>query len=148
MALAQANEMSDFGSFCDEASDSDVSGEAADEEVEEKKEGQVESKDLDLAHEGGSNANDGEVDDEDDDEGFEDDDGDQDEQLMPVLKVNRHETIKQEEQDEEANLENFDKFDYRNVDLNKLSDEELKAHKQAMEVKFKQNAVKKGDPGF
>lgn len=46
-----------------------------------------------------------------------------------------------------ANID-FDKFDYSKADLNKLSDEELKAHKAAMEVKFKQNAVKKGDPGF
>lgn len=32
--------------------------------------------------------------------------------------------------------------------MNKLSDAELKAHKAAMEVKFKKNNVKKGDPGF
>ena len=39
-------------------------------------------------------------------------------------------------------------FDYRKADLNKLDDDELKAHKAAMDVKFQQNAVKKGDPGF
>ena len=29
-----------------------------------------------------------------------------------------------------------------------MSDEELKAHKAAMEVKFQKNNIKKGDPGF
>ena len=31
----------------------------------------------------------------------------------------------------------FNKFDYKKTDLNKLDDVELKAHKAAMEVKFK-----------
>lgn len=52
-----------------------------------------------------------------------------------------------EEQKRAANID-FSKFDYSKADLNKLSDAELKAHKAAMEIKFKQNAVKKGDPGF
>lgn len=42
----------------------------------------------------------------------------------------------------------FTKFDYKKTDLNKLSDAELKAHKAAMEVNFKKNNIKKGDPGF
>ena len=46
-----------------------------------------------------------------------------------------------------ANID-FDKFNYKTTDLNKLSDTELKAHKAAMEVNFQKNNVKKGDPGF
>ena len=42
----------------------------------------------------------------------------------------------------------FSTFNYKTADLNKLSDEELKAHKAAMEVKFQKNNIKKGDPGF
>lgn len=42
----------------------------------------------------------------------------------------------------------FDRFNYKTTDLNKLPDAELKAHKAAMEVGFSANAVKKGDPGF
>ena len=42
----------------------------------------------------------------------------------------------------------MDNFDYRRVDLNKLPDDKIKAHKAAMDVKFKENTVKKGDPGF
>lgn len=52
-----------------------------------------------------------------------------------------------EEQKRAADID-FAKFDYATSDLNKLSDAELRAHKAAMEIKFKQNAVKKGDPGF
>ena len=50
--------------------------------------------------------------------------------------------------EKEAPSENLDNFDYRRVDLNKLPDEKIKAHKAAMDVKFKENTVKKGDPGF
>lgn len=42
----------------------------------------------------------------------------------------------------------FGTFNYKTADLNKLSDEELKAHKAAMEVNFQKNNIKKGDPGF
>ena len=42
----------------------------------------------------------------------------------------------------------FDRFNYKTTDLNKLPDAELKAHKAAMEVGFSANNVKKGDPGF
>ena len=42
----------------------------------------------------------------------------------------------------------FNRFDYKNQDLNKLDDAELKAHKAKMEEGFTKNAIKKGDPGF
>ena len=64
---------------------------------------------------------------------------------MDAQDGQEEEEEKKEAQD--ANID-FEKFDYRSVDLNRLSDEELKAHKAAMEVKFQQNTVKKGDPGF
>ena len=56
----------------------------------------------------------------------------------------------EEEEQKQASTKAIDlrNFDYKKTDLNKLGDAELKAHKAAMEVKFQQNAVKKGDPGF
>ena len=42
----------------------------------------------------------------------------------------------------------FSTFNYKTADLNKLGDEELKAHKAAMEVNFQKNNIRKGDPGF
>ena len=39
-------------------------------------------------------------------------------------------------------------FDYKNTDLNKCTDEELAAHKAAMDVKFMKNSVRPGDPGY
>ena len=42
----------------------------------------------------------------------------------------------------------FNRFDYKTQDLNKLGDAELKAHKAKMEEGFSKNAIKKGDPGF
>ena len=39
-------------------------------------------------------------------------------------------------------------FDYANTNLNKCTDEELKAHKANMEKKFLANAVRPGDAGY
>jgi hypothetical protein len=46
----------------------------------------------------------------------------------------------EEEEDDDINYDNFN--------LNKLSTEELKKHKDKMEVGFRKNSVKPGDPGF
>lgn len=39
-------------------------------------------------------------------------------------------------------------INYDNFDLNKLSTEELKKHKDRMEIGFRKNSLKPGDPGF
>ena len=44
--------------------------------------------------------------------------------------------------------EEMKNFDYKNTDLNKCTDEELAAHKAAMDKKFAANQLKPGDPGF
>lgn len=41
-----------------------------------------------------------------------------------------------------------DNFDYQNTNLNKLSTEQIAAHKKKMDEKFSKNALKPGDPGF
>lgn len=41
-----------------------------------------------------------------------------------------------------------DEFDYDNTNLNKLSDRELKKHKEQMESVFEKNNKKPGDKGF
>lgn len=41
-----------------------------------------------------------------------------------------------------------DGVDYNTYNLNKLSDWELKKHKDKMEKKFQKNYIKPGDPGF
>ena len=38
--------------------------------------------------------------------------------------------------------------DYNNLDLNKLDDQTLKAHKKAMDVDYNKNFVGKSDPRF
>ncbi|CDW76243.1 UNKNOWN [Stylonychia lemnae] len=42
----------------------------------------------------------------------------------------------------------FDKFDYQNTNLNKLSTEQIAAHKKKMDEKFNKNLLKPGDSGF
>jgi hypothetical protein len=42
----------------------------------------------------------------------------------------------------------LDKFDYKNTNLNKLSDYELKMHKMKMDEDFSKKQLKPGDPGF
>ena len=44
--------------------------------------------------------------------------------------------------------EELKNFDYANTNLNKCSDEELKAHKANMEKKFLANVLRPGDPGY
>ena len=39
-------------------------------------------------------------------------------------------------------------FDYQNTNLNKLSTEQIAAHKKKMDEKFNKNSLKPGDPGF
>ena len=46
------------------------------------------------------------------------------------------------------NTDDLKEFDYKNTDLNKCGDYELKRHKLNMEKGFSANAVKKGDSGF
>lgn len=41
-----------------------------------------------------------------------------------------------------------DEVDYQTTNLNKLTPEEVKKHKDKMDVLFKQNQKKPGDPGF
>ena len=45
-------------------------------------------------------------------------------------------------------VDEMEDIDYDNFNLNKLSTEELKKHKDRMEVGFKKNVLKPGDPGF
>jgi hypothetical protein len=40
------------------------------------------------------------------------------------------------------------KYNYDELDLNKLGDAELKAHKKAMDAKFNANIVRPGDAGY
>ena len=40
------------------------------------------------------------------------------------------------------------KYDYNNLNLNKLGDDELKAHKKAMDEVFHKNIVRPGDDGY
>eukprot|EP00347_Sterkiella_histriomuscorum_P001504 403371780 len=42
----------------------------------------------------------------------------------------------------------FDKIDYSNYNLNKLSTEQIEAHKKKMDEKFSKNQLKPGDNGF
>ena len=56
--------------------------------------------------------------------------------------------VESEEENKVAPNIDFDKFDYKTTDLNKLSDAELKAHKAAMEVEFNKKVLRKGDDGF
>ena len=39
-------------------------------------------------------------------------------------------------------------FDYNKLDLNKLADDEIKAHKKAMDEKYHQNIVRPGDADY
>ena len=48
----------------------------------------------------------------------------------------------------EDDMSDLKKFDYKNTDLNKMSDYQLQRHKQNMEQDFKKNVVKPGDKGF
>ena len=48
----------------------------------------------------------------------------------------------------EDDLNDLKKFDYKNTDLNKMSDYQLQRHKQNMEQDFKKNVLKPGDKGF
>jgi centrosomal protein CEP19 len=41
-----------------------------------------------------------------------------------------------------------DNFDYKNTNLNKLTNEEIAAHKKKMDEKFNKNQLKPGDAGF
>ena len=40
------------------------------------------------------------------------------------------------------------KYDYSKLDLNKLDDDELKAHKKAMDELYTKNIVRPGDAGY
>lgn len=42
----------------------------------------------------------------------------------------------------------LDKIDYNNYNLNKLSTEQIAAHKKKMDEKFNKNQLKPGDAGF
>lgn len=46
------------------------------------------------------------------------------------------------------NTDDLKEFDYKNTDLNKCGDYELKRHKLNMDKGFSKNALKKGDEGF
>jgi hypothetical protein len=46
------------------------------------------------------------------------------------------------------NTDDLKQFDYKNTDLNKCGDYELKRHKLNMDKGFSANSVKKGDEGF
>lgn len=45
-------------------------------------------------------------------------------------------------------MEDLANFDYKNTDLNKMSDWELERHKKNMETEFQKNNLKPGDKGF
>ena len=49
---------------------------------------------------------------------------------------------------EESAEKDLQKFDYKNTNLNKLSDKELAKHKANMEKGFSSNQLKPGDKGF
>ena len=40
------------------------------------------------------------------------------------------------------------KYDYSKLDLNKLDDDQLKAHKKAMDEQYHKNIVRPGDAGY
>jgi len=42
----------------------------------------------------------------------------------------------------------MNKIDYHSLNLNKLNDDELNRHKEAMDQIYKKNFVGKNDPGF
>jgi len=44
--------------------------------------------------------------------------------------------------------EELKNFDYNTTDLNKCTDDELKAHKAAMDKKYQANQVRPGDAGY
>lgn len=46
------------------------------------------------------------------------------------------------------NTDDLNDFDYKNKDLNKCGDYELKRHKLNMDKEFNKNILKKGDQGF
>ena len=46
------------------------------------------------------------------------------------------------------NTDDLNDFDYKNKDLNKCGDYELKRHKLNMDKEYKKNIVSKGDEGF
>lgn len=46
------------------------------------------------------------------------------------------------------NTDDLQEFDYKNTDLNKCGDYELKRHKLNMDKQYSKNIVRKGDPGF
>ena len=48
----------------------------------------------------------------------------------------------------EPEADGLDDFDYKNTDLNKCSEYELKKHKKKMEENFMKNQLKPGDAGF
>ena len=48
----------------------------------------------------------------------------------------------------EDDYSDLKKFDYKNTDLNKMTDYQLQRHKQNMEQDFKKNVLKPGDKGF
>lgn len=48
----------------------------------------------------------------------------------------------------EPEADGLDEFDYKNTDLNKCSDYELKKHKKKMDEAFEKKQLKPGDPGF
>ena len=50
--------------------------------------------------------------------------------------------------DMEPDADGLDEFDYKNTDLNKCSEYELKKHKKKMDENFVQNQLKPGDPGY
>jgi hypothetical protein len=46
------------------------------------------------------------------------------------------------------NTDDLEEFDYKNTDLNKCGDYELKRHKLNMDKQYSKNILRKGDPGF
>lgn len=48
----------------------------------------------------------------------------------------------------EPEADDLEKFDYKNSDLNKCSEYELRKHKKKMEENFLKNQLKPGEPGF
>lgn len=48
----------------------------------------------------------------------------------------------------EDKMDDLKKFDYKNTDLNKMTDYQLQRHKQNMDKDFSKNVLKPGDKGF
>ena len=48
----------------------------------------------------------------------------------------------------EDSMEDLKKFDYKNTDLNKMSDYQIKRHKENMDKEFAKKVLKPGDKGF